>query len=245
MPGLLVPMRGRHLPNVPAFPDRALQASELAYAQQMAAAHAGSDIRDAVIVVPPYWGAAPRRALLDAAEIAGINVLGLMASHAAAALQYGIERDFSNRTESVVLFDVASHDVVAALVDYSAYAVKGSPKQRSQFRVRDVAYREGVGANRLDALLVSRFARQVRSASIRDPSSASPLVPQSSSARNSACQAERDQAARAPAPADAALALSLLLRHLCSLTSFTAPTRWPMHERSESSAGLSAARKRC
>jgi molecular chaperone DnaK (HSP70) len=143
-----------------ATPRAASQASELSYAQQIARTHVGSEIKDCVIVVPPYWGPHQRRALLDSAEIAGVNVLALMHSHAAAALQYGIERDFTNRTESVILYDVASRDVVAALVDYSAYAVRGSAKQRSQVKVRDVAYREGVGANELDGLLMRHFANE-------------------------------------------------------------------------------------
>lgn len=41
---------------------------------------------------------------------------------AAAALQYGIERDFTNRTETVVLYDLGAGSLQAALVTYSAYA---------------------------------------------------------------------------------------------------------------------------
>lgn len=55
---------------------------------------------------------------------AGLNVMGLIHSHAAAALQYGIERDFSNRTERVVLYDMGSGTVEAALVKFSAYTDK-------------------------------------------------------------------------------------------------------------------------
>ena len=40
---------------------------------------------------------------------------------AAAALQYGIERDFTNRTETVVLYDLGAASLQAALVTYSAY----------------------------------------------------------------------------------------------------------------------------
>lgn len=40
---------------------------------------------------------------------------------AAAALQYGIERDFTNRTETAVLYDLGAASLQAALVTYSAY----------------------------------------------------------------------------------------------------------------------------
>ena len=43
---------------------------------------------------------------------------------AAAALQYGIERDFTNRTENVLLYDLGAGSVEAALVRYSAYPDK-------------------------------------------------------------------------------------------------------------------------
>lgn len=61
---------------------------------------------------------------------AGLNVLALINSHAAAALQYGIERDFSNKTEWVILYDMGATSTEAALVKYSSFVVKefGKPK---------------------------------------------------------------------------------------------------------------------
>jgi hypoxia up-regulated 1 len=83
-----------------------------------------------------------------------------MQSHAAAALQYGIERDFAGRTENVLLYDVSSSDVVAALVEYSSYNVSGPTKHLSQFAVKDIAWQEGSGAGRLDALLMEHVAAE-------------------------------------------------------------------------------------
>lgn len=61
---------------------------------------------------------------------AGLNVLALVNSHAAAALQYGIERDFTNKTEWVVLYDMGATSTEAALVKYSSFSIKefGKPK---------------------------------------------------------------------------------------------------------------------
>jgi hypoxia up-regulated 1 len=137
-----------------------LQASELTYAYQMAAANTGSSSLSAVIVVPPHFGPHQRRALLDAAEIARMPVLALMQSHAAAALQYGIERDFGGRKEHIILYDVGSSDVVAALVEYSAYNVSGPTKHLSQFAVRDITWQEDSGAGRLDVLLMQHLAAE-------------------------------------------------------------------------------------
>lgn len=108
-------------------------------------------------------------AVMDAVELSGMSLLSLLHTHAAAALQYGIERDFSGKTENVVLYDVSSTDVVAALVRYSAYTVKGSPKQQSQVQVMDVAWREGIGASTLDGLLVRHFAKKVHPSPATNP----------------------------------------------------------------------------
>jgi hypothetical protein len=48
-----------------------------------------------------WLGVSQRQAVLDAARLAGLNVLGLINSHAAAALQYGIERDFTKKEQTV------------------------------------------------------------------------------------------------------------------------------------------------
>jgi hypothetical protein len=60
----------------------------------------------------------------------GLNVLALINSHAAAALQYGIDRDFTNKTEWVVLYDMGATSTEAALVKFSSFTVKeaGKPK---------------------------------------------------------------------------------------------------------------------
>lgn len=56
--------------------------------------------------------------------------MALVNSHAAAALQYGIERDFAGRTEWVVLYDMGATSTEAALVKFSSFSVKegGKPK---------------------------------------------------------------------------------------------------------------------
>ena len=43
--------------------------------------------------------------------MAELNVLSLINSHAAAALQYGIDRKYDNHTENVIFYDVGSSSV--------------------------------------------------------------------------------------------------------------------------------------
>lgn len=86
-----------------------MQASILHYAKLITQAAAeGSPIVDCVITVPAWFGASQRKALLDAADLAGLNVLSLINTHAAAALQYGIERDFTDKPEHVIFYDLGA-----------------------------------------------------------------------------------------------------------------------------------------
>lgn len=64
--------------------------------------------------------------------------MGLINTHTAAALQFGIERDFTNKTQNVILYDMGSGSTVVSLVRYSSYTVKeaGKPKGISQLEVR-------------------------------------------------------------------------------------------------------------
>ena len=94
-----------------------LQGSLLHYAKGITEkVSGGAAIVDCVIVVPSFFGQAQRQAMVDAAHLAGMGVLALVNSHAAAALQWGLDRDFENRTETVVLVDVGAGSTEAALV---------------------------------------------------------------------------------------------------------------------------------
>lgn len=77
------------------------QASILHYAKQITEAQSGGPVPDAVITVPAWFGIAQRQALINAASLAGVNVLALINTHAAAALQFGIERDFADKEQKV------------------------------------------------------------------------------------------------------------------------------------------------
>lgn len=114
-----------------------LVAMVLSYAMNLAEFHSKVPIKDAVISVPPYFGQAERNGLLQAAQLAGINVLSLINEHSGAALQYGIDKDFSNESRHVIFYDMGSSSTYAALVYFSAYTRKeyGKTVSVNQFQV--------------------------------------------------------------------------------------------------------------
>ena len=96
----------------------------LSYGRHLAEYHTKVPIKDAVISVPPFFGQAERNGIIQVAQLAGIHVLSLINEHSGVAIQYGIDKDFSNASWHVVFYDMGSNSAYAALVYFSAYTTK-------------------------------------------------------------------------------------------------------------------------
>ncbi|KAF6139541.1 hypothetical protein GIB67_015498 [Kingdonia uniflora] len=139
-----------------------LVAMVLSYGLSLAESHSKVSIKDAVITVPPYFGQAERKGLILAAQLADINVLSLINEHSGAALQYGIDKDFSNQSRYVIFYDVGSSTTYAALVYFSAYNAKefGKTVSVNQFQVKDVRWNAKLGGQDMELRLVEYFAKE-------------------------------------------------------------------------------------
>ncbi|MQM00420.1 hypothetical protein Taro_033148 [Colocasia esculenta] len=137
-----------------------LLAMVLAYARHLAESHAKVPVHDLVIAVPPYFGQSERKGVIQAALLAGINVLALINEHAGAALQYGIDKDFSNESRHVIFYDMGASSTYAALVYFSAYKAKeyGKTVSVNQFQVKDVRWNTKLGGQNMELRLVEYFA---------------------------------------------------------------------------------------
>lgn len=69
----------------------------------------GQKVVDCVIGVPPFCTDKMRRAFMDAANVAGLNVLRLMNENSAIALQYGLLRSLPEKNPIKVLFFDMGH----------------------------------------------------------------------------------------------------------------------------------------
>lgn len=121
----------------------------LNYARGLAESHTKESIKDTVITVPPFFGQAERKGLLDAAEIAGLNVLTLVNEPAGASLQYGIDKDFAVEDRHVVFYDMGASNTHAALVHFTAYTTKspagGKNITAQQFHVSNAMILRSLG----------------------------------------------------------------------------------------------------
>nr|XP_043607410.1 heat shock 70 kDa protein 17 [Erigeron canadensis] len=132
----------------------------LGYGLKLAEFHSKVVVKDAVITVPPYFGQAERKGLLQAAQLAGLNALSLVNEHSGAALQYGIDKDFANESRHVIFYDMGSSSTYAALVYFSAYNTKeyGKTVSANQFQVKDVRWDPELGGQNMELRLVEYFA---------------------------------------------------------------------------------------
>lgn len=74
-------------------------------------------VKGVVITVPPYFSQTQRQAILDAARIAEVSVLGLVHDISAAALNYGVFYASKTRgPQNIIFFDSGSTHSSAALV---------------------------------------------------------------------------------------------------------------------------------
>ena len=142
-------------------------ANLLHYCHRIARDAAGGPVFEAVITVPPFFGQSHRKALIAAAEASGIKLLSLVHTYSAAALQYGIEKDFSNKTENVILFDMGATSTEAALVSYTSSQAPSGNTLRGQttvgqFRVRDVQWNDQAGVASLEAVLAKHFVEEFK-----------------------------------------------------------------------------------
>ncbi|CAM6106158.1 unnamed protein product [Calypogeia fissa] len=144
------------------FTTEELLAMTLGYGRELAESHAKSTITDAVITVPAYFGQVERKGVMDAAQIAGITVLALANEHSGAALQYGIDKDFSNETRNVIFYDMGANSLYAALVQFSSYQGKdrGKTSTVNQFQVTGMRWDASLGGQTMEARLVEHFAQE-------------------------------------------------------------------------------------
>lgn len=142
-------------------------AMSLQHVMKIAETDAESPVKDCVITVPPYFTHRERAALLDAAEIAGLNVMSLLNENTAAAIQYGIDRKFvANETHTVLFYNMGSTSTKVDLAVYSAYVKKerggrNNNKTIGQFEMRGMGYDDTLGGNAFEHRIAEWIIREV------------------------------------------------------------------------------------
>ncbi len=131
-----------------------LMAMFLSKLKEITQAEVKNAAMDVVLAVPPFFTDRQRRALLDAAEIAGVRVLRLINEGTAAALAYGMPK--SDLPEA----PAAARNVVFVNVGHAAYSVTVVSYLKGQLEVKGVASDPCFGGRDFDELLVDHFCHE-------------------------------------------------------------------------------------
>src|SRR5690348_14792422 len=120
--------------------------------KQTAEAFLGGKVKDAVVTVPAYFNDSQRQATKDAGAIAGLNVLRIINEPTAAALAYGLDKNFSG-DRNVLIFDLGggTFDVSILTID-----------EGSMFEVRSTAGDTHLGGEDFDNRLVNHFVEEFK-----------------------------------------------------------------------------------
>lgn len=132
----------------------------LNYSCGLAQDFAEQPIKDAVITVPAFFNQAERRAVLQAAQVAGVKVLQLINDNTAVALNYGVFRrkDIDSTPKSVMFYDMGSGSTTATIVTYQTVKTKESGTQ-PQLQIRGVGFDRFLGGFEMDLRLRDHLAK--------------------------------------------------------------------------------------
>ncbi|KAF8871912.1 heat shock protein 70 family [Mucidula mucida] len=138
------------------FSATQLVAMYLAKLRDIAANELKNGVTDIVIAVPGWYTDIQRRAVMDAASIAGLTVLRLINDTTAAALGYGITKSDLPEPEApprnVVFVDVGHASLSCAVVAFS----------KGQLAVKSTAFDRNLGGRDIDYALVKHFSEEFK-----------------------------------------------------------------------------------
>jgi len=141
--------------SIPYTPEE-LVAMILSHAKDITVAHGVStQINDCVLTVPSFYTQHERRALLDAATLANLNVLALIDETTAAGLHFGIDR-VDEEPHNVLFYNMGGNSIQTSVIQYHSH--EKSKKRTGNFRVLGKGWDSTVGGASFDARLVDHMA---------------------------------------------------------------------------------------
>ncbi|CAG8495404.1 2173_t:CDS:10 [Ambispora gerdemannii] len=149
--------------NDNVFSVEELVAMQFAHAKEQAEATAQESLRDAVITVPPFFTQSERRAILDAADLAGLNVISLIHDETAVAINYAISHfsSFTNEPQYHIFFDMGAGSTVASLISFNTANIKDVGRFNKtiiQLEVKSVGFDRTLGGQAFDLRLQKHLA---------------------------------------------------------------------------------------
>uniref|UniRef100_A0A1Y1KP27 Uncharacterized protein n=1 Tax=Photinus pyralis TaxID=7054 RepID=A0A1Y1KP27_PHOPY len=145
-----------YLGKTEKFTATQLVATYLSKIKQIAATELKLPVSDLCMSVPPWFSDVQRRALLDAAEIAGLKLLRLINDNTAAALGWGITKlDLpapEEKPRRVCFVDIGHSNFTCSVVEF----------KKGELAVKGTAWDRNFGGRDFDKALVDHLAKEFK-----------------------------------------------------------------------------------
>mmetsp|Transcript_23165 Transcript_23165/g.34484 ORF Transcript_23165/g.34484 Transcript_23165/m.34484 type:complete len:958 (-) Transcript_23165:52-2925(-) len=143
------------------FTPEELVAMVLSHAKDITAAYGvEGTITDCVLTVPSFYTQHERSALLDAAQLADLNVLALIDENTAAGLHYGIDR-IEEEPQNILFYNMGASALQVSVMQFHSYEKKEKyqkPRKVGSFQVLGKAWDASLGGLAFDARIVDFMA---------------------------------------------------------------------------------------
>ncbi len=120
--------------------------------------HGSTRVSGLTITVPGFYSQARRQGVVDAVEISGLQLLGLVDENAAAAIQYAMDRTFNETATNIMFFNMGAGSTQVSIVQITGGKKTG--KDFRNIRVIAKAWDESLGVEDIDLTLAALFAKQ-------------------------------------------------------------------------------------
>ena len=99
--------------------------------------HTYGDITDCVLTVPSFATQTERQALLDAAELGGFRVLGLIDENTASAVNFGMDKTFEE-PQIYLFYNLGGSSLQVSIIKFHSYEVPESKYSKKMKRVGSI-----------------------------------------------------------------------------------------------------------
>jgi hypoxia up-regulated 1 len=145
-----------------------LLAMELGNIKNNAEGMAGNMVEDTVITVPAFYTADEKRAIQKAADLAGLNVMGLISDGLAVGLDYAKSRTFptvndGGKPEQHIIFDMGAGSTTATVLRFQSRKVKDVGKYNKtvqEVAVLGTGWDRTLGGDSFNQVIVDDYIRK-------------------------------------------------------------------------------------
>lgn len=135
-------------------------------AKEQVVAFGKNPVRDIVITAPSYFNQVEREALVNAIEIAGLNLLQIISDGGAAAVNYVFSRrkDITEKPQHVIIYDIGASKTVASVMELKMEKDNKSESLDPVVNVLGIGFNRLLGGNhltrRIKDFLATEFSKQ-------------------------------------------------------------------------------------